>query len=92
MKIPVHHVYTIIESFKARVVEGFSVRVGDLTDYDADQMWKSLSHIIEDAAMPLVWIAGQQDPGRPAGNLGGLVMLELPRQQTLYAEHGIDNA
>ncbi|GKF86732.1 hypothetical protein Tco_0254559, partial [Tanacetum coccineum] len=37
------------ESFKARVVEGFSARVGDLTIYDADRMWNSLFHIIEDA-------------------------------------------
>ncbi|GJU86161.1 TONNEAU 1a-like protein [Tanacetum coccineum] len=38
-----------VESFKARVVEGFSAPVRDLTIYDADQMWNSLSHIIEDA-------------------------------------------
>nr|GFC68788.1 cleavage/polyadenylation specificity factor, 25kDa subunit [Tanacetum cinerariifolium] len=36
--------------FVERVVEGSSARVGDLSVYDANQMWNLLSHIIKDVA------------------------------------------
>ncbi|GKB16060.1 retrovirus-related pol polyprotein LINE-1 [Tanacetum coccineum] len=67
-----------VESFKARVVEGFSARVGDLTIYDADQMWNSLSHIIEDAVKDSFGVySGTTRSGRPAGNLGGFVRRDM---------------
>ncbi|GJU80722.1 hypothetical protein Tco_1283087 [Tanacetum coccineum] len=39
-----------VKTFRARVIDGLSARVGDLIVYDADQMWASLSHIIRDAS------------------------------------------
>ncbi|PWA79075.1 hypothetical protein CTI12_AA058500 [Artemisia annua] len=39
-----------VESFRAKVSEGFSARAEDLTTYDADQMWNTLAYTIRDAA------------------------------------------
>ncbi|PWA71038.1 hypothetical protein CTI12_AA283600 [Artemisia annua] len=40
----------VVESFRSKVLEGFSARAEDLTTYDADQMWNTLACTIRDAS------------------------------------------
>ena len=78
------------ESFREKVVEGFSTRSEDLTARDANQMWNTLAGIIKDAAKEFLGVASgvlrTQPPSRESWWFSEEVQAKVAVKQSRFRE------